>query len=606
MMMAACFNEEILPSEDVKNPAEPTLTIIAIQGEDADSHVVYNPCADGRTVNQTWTEGDAIYVTDGTCVVELPLTDGADTDKGTFSTEEELPFAEDASLVAYYKNEGLQVVSEFGTTKFRLVFDASLLGISQTSNGDMEHLARMNNMVSTEEFVLSAGRYFNLKFERMGVVVPFSLIGLGGKTITKLSLVAEESVFTQVLMKMTMSGGSVLQYRIVAGVNLLLGTDGAGITLSADERFTAYLMLGATEKLTNGMTLTLYATASDGSVYKASVNGGKLKAGKKYMHSKVMTPFKFFDEGEGTEASPYLISTAQHLKDLSSYIKSGFSMKGIHFKLKNDINLSSECGEGIGNWIPRIGTVGVSYGADNTLLGFKGTFDGDGKTIFGLYFNDAEERDVALFGCIAVGGTLKNLHVVGDITAYEHSAGLVAINAGTVSGCTFVGSVTTSDFCAGGIVGCNYNVVIGCSNDGRITSDKKWAGGIVGHMSDGSIMACYNTGSINGDTTGGIVGNVDHVEYEATIDACYHTSETPVVGNINEGTVAVSNCYWASGSVTDAVGTGEATVTGGGHATDWTAAMAVMNSALQDQGWKYDANTDAATKPTEPLKLVKE
>ena len=88
LMMASCSDEEILLNEEVKNYAKPTLTIIATQGEDASTRIAYNP--DGETISLTWTAGDAIYVTDGTYYVELTLTDGEGTNKGTFETTEDL------------------------------------------------------------------------------------------------------------------------------------------------------------------------------------------------------------------------------------------------------------------------------------------------------------------------------------------------------------------------------------------------------------------------------------------------------------------------------------------------------------------------------------
>ncbi len=106
LMMASCSNEEILPNEEVKNNAEPTLTIIATQGEDTDSRIAYNPSADGKTISLTWSEGDAIYVCEAehpSHFIELTLEDGAGTAKGTFTTTEEITWSENEELVAYYK-----------------------------------------------------------------------------------------------------------------------------------------------------------------------------------------------------------------------------------------------------------------------------------------------------------------------------------------------------------------------------------------------------------------------------------------------------------------------------------------------------------------------
>lgn len=602
LMMASCSNEEILPNEEVKNNAEPTLTIIATQGEDADSRIAYTPSADGKTISLTWSEGDAIYVCEAehpSHFIELTLEDGAGTAKGTFTTTEEIPWSENEELVAYYKaNDEMLYIDEEAIYFYPLDYD--FVAQVQTADGNMEHLKNVNYMKS-EAFTYTESAVSNLQFSQMGAIMQLNLSGLSGKTIKELKLALNDGSESFVCYE----SHSIYEVEksFMPYASITFGENGTGIV--ADETFTVYLMLGATE-LTNGKQLTLYATDSDGSIYSASVTGGKVEAGKKYTLSKAMTPFNFFNEGEGTETSPYMISTAQHLKDLSNYINAGFYMEGVHFKLKNNIDLSSECGEGKGNWIPRIGTDGTYFGADDTPLGFKGTFDGDGKTISGFYFNNSNEWDIALFGCIAVGGTLKNLHVQGNITARWYAAGLVAKNCGTVSGCTFTGSVTTDSYAAGGIVSDNRGTVIGCSNSGTINSENDESGGVVGYMNGGNIKACYNTGTIAGTIKGGIVGEINYAGGNVTIDACYHTSETPVVGNINESTVAISNCYWTSSSVTAAVGTGSADVTDGGLTADWNAAMSAMNAALNGSGWQYAKNTDNATKEKEPLKLQKD
>lgn len=609
LMMASCSNEEIFPNEEVKNNAEPTLTIIATQGEDADSRIAYTPSADGKTISLTWSEGDAIYVCEAehpSHFIELTLEDGAGTAKGTFTTTEEIPWSEGEELVAYYKaNDEMLYIDEVMKAIYFYPTDYDYVPQVQTADGNMKHLENVNYMKS-EAFTYTESAVSNLQFSQMGAIMQLNLSGLSGKTIKELKLALNDGSESLVCYEGHYIDGNFTEVEntFKPYASITFGENGAGIV--ADETFTVYLMLGATE-LTNGKQLTLYATDSDGTIYSASVTGGKLEAGKKYTLSKAMESFNFFNEGKGTETSPYMISTAQHLKDLSNYINAGFYMEGVHFKLENNIDLSSEYGEGKGNWIPRIGTDGNDFGADDTPLGFKGTFDGDGKTISGLYFNNSEEGDIALFGCIAVGGTLKNLHVQGNITARWYAAGLVANNCGTVSGCTFTGSVTTYFYDAGGIVGSNRGTVIGCSNSGTITSlqNDDSAGGIVGYMNGGNIKACYNTGTIAGTIKGGIVGEINYAG-NVTIDACYHTSITPVVGNINKSTVTVSNCYWASSSVTAAVGTGSATtVTGGGQTDNWSDAMTAMNTALNGSGWQYVVNTDDATKEKEPLKLLK-
>ena len=70
----------------------------------------------------------------------------------------------------------------------------------------------------------------------------------------------------------------------------------------------------------------------------------------------------------------------------------------------------------------------------------------------------------------------------------------------------------------------------------------------------------------------------------------------------------ISNCYWTG--TDEAVGANDdnkASISGGGAVTgtDWTAAMNAMNSALESEGvgYRYELNTDEATKEVEPLIL---
>jgi hypothetical protein len=84
--------------------------------------------------------------------------------------------------------------------------------------------------------------------------------------------------------------------------------------------------------------------------------------------------------GEGTEASPFLIGTAEKLALLATLINGentdDYNTK--HYKLISDIDLF-DYGinyNGSKGWIP-IGTQGRP---------FKGTFNGKGKSITGLYY----------------------------------------------------------------------------------------------------------------------------------------------------------------------------------------------------------------------------
>ncbi len=594
LMMASCSDEEILLNEEVKNYAEPTLTIIATQGEDASTRIAYNP--DGETISLTWTEGDAIYVTDGTDYVELALTDGEGTNKGTFETTEDLPFEEGAQLKAYYKANEWMYDADYGEFCPLMYYD-----LNQASNGSMDHLKELNYMES-EPFEYQSGTISNLRFTQQGAIMKLSLTGLEGKMVKKLVLMSADG------SNALLNDFSYGTYYYMDKTILTLGQNGAGIALDNSETLTAYFMLGAMD-WGDTKQFKLFAETTGG-VYSASLQGNALEAGEFYSLNKEMTAYKFFANGSGTENDPYQIASVDDLQSLSDWINMELSTENIHFKLMNDIDLSSVCGDGVGNW-QRIGTDGNMYDANDECIGFKGVFDGNGKTINNLYFEDMDATDVGFFGCVANGGVLKDLHVEGSITADWYSGGVACSNHGTISGCTFSGSVTCEDNGAGGIVGFNRGTIEGCSNAGTIkageSAEEDSAGGIAGYMNGGSITACYNTGSVSGDYAGGIVGEINFADGTVSITGCYNTGALSgttytggVVGSINESTVSIENCYWSS--TDNAEGSGSATTTDCfGSTIDWSAAMNAMNSAISD--WEYKVNNDDATKEKEPLKL---
>ncbi len=295
LLMASCSNEEFLPNEEVKNDnAEPTLTIIATQSDDASSRIDYDPSADGKTINLTWTVGDAIYVCEAekpTKFMELTLEEGAGTNTGIFTTSEEIVWEEGAELVAYYKaNEEMYKHYQgnyYLETYFYPVVYNSVTQV-QTADGSMEHLKDVNYMKS-ETFSYEEGTISSLQFSQMGAIMQLNLSGLSGKNVKKLELLLDDASLSLVENEcFTIWAGyfeeAYSNKYYMPSASMTFGEEGAGVV--ADETLTAYLMLGATDA-TEGKTLTLTATTTDGE-YTATVTGGKLEAGKIYSISKAM------------------------------------------------------------------------------------------------------------------------------------------------------------------------------------------------------------------------------------------------------------------------------------------------------------------------------
>ena len=208
----------------------------------------------------------------------------------------------------------------------------------------------------------------------------------------------------------------------------------------------------------------------------------------------------------------------------------------------------------------------------NTNNKYAGTFDGDGHTISGLYFNNPEQDYVGLFGYTASDATVQNVGVidsyfngdlyVGGVVGYNEGTVESCYNTGTVSGDSYVGGVVgynrgTVESCyntgtvsgtgyVGGVVGTNRGTVENCYNTGTVSGASQ-VGGVVGSNDAGTVQNCYNTGRVNGSRyyTGGVIG----LNMGGTAENCYNTGSVSgiesvggVVGyNYNRGTT--KNCY---------------------------------------------------------------
>ena len=187
----------------------------------------------------------------------------------------------------------------------------------------------------------------------------------------------------------------------------------------------------------------------------------------------------------------------------------------------------------------------------NEANSFRGTFDGNDKTITGLYINQTTDN-AGLFGYI-FDAEIKNLKMQNCkvVSKGEHVGNVVGYANGVIiSNCSAEKTeVSGSSDYVGGIVGRVWTSVsiTNCYNTGSVSGGSD-VGGIVGDVLEATITNCYNTGSVSGDRdVGGIVGNVA----EATITNCYNTesvSGSSYVGGIigfcgYSNIVAITNCY---------------------------------------------------------------
>jgi len=214
-----------------------------------------------------------------------------------------------------------------------------------------------------------------------------------------------------------------------------------------------------------------------------------------------------FAGGNGTVANPYQIATAAHLNDVRNYLSS-------HFIMLNNIDLSTATRidgtywNGSAGWNP--------FGTDTD--GFKGTFNGNGFSIIGMYI----KRNIYALGgfCkfLDYTGVIKNLNMVSiEIvkTSGNRTGSLVGSNRGLIYRCSASGSITaTTGAYIGGLVGYNENYTSSIiresfSKVNVITAaDSSYIGGLVG--TNASIIEdCYCSGTVNGKRyVGGFSGSM--------------------------------------------------------------------------------------------------
>lgn len=297
-----------------------------------------------------------------------------------------------------------------------------------------------------------------------------------------------------------------------------------------------------------------------------------------------------FAGGTGTEADPYLISTAEQLAYVATAVNQGVdTFNGKHLKLTLDICLMNL------EWTP-IG---------NSSYRFEGVFDGDGHTIHNLKVSNTTIKSGGLFGetknailknvniadadiKLAAAGragilvgyaihsdtstvVIDNCHVSGKVYLSEGAyAGGVAGNvSGSVANSSASANVSSSSVSSpgitstcriyvGGIAGYCINIT-NCYTTGSISASggnlyhhNSWAGGIVG--TGGTITNCYSTATVTATTyqssyCGGIAGEAGTISNSfstGNLKAKAYSSSNAYVGRIIgelEDSDVIESCY---------------------------------------------------------------
>ena len=254
------------------------------------------------------------------------------------------------------------------------------------------------------------------------------------------------------------------------------------------------------------------------------------------------------DSTWGSQGNPFVISTSQHLKNLSDIVngnrKPVNSVTGKYYGQSISTNATSVNGviTFANCYFVIASDIGTATGnIDFVPIGKNGTYYFAG-TIFGGNDSDATNRTMRTINLNIQSSGVSNVGLFGYV------------KGATISHLTTAGTIV-GGAAVGGLVGYADGVTISnCRNNASI-SGKSFIGGIVGKATNATINASHNTNTIQGSSTnvGGILGGSDTADNNILITSCYNTAKISGIDNVGGITgrfakngdkdVKISNCY---------------------------------------------------------------
>lgn len=195
----------------------------------------------------------------------------------------------------------------------------------------------------------------------------------------------------------------------------------------------------------------------------------------------------------------------------------------------------------------------------NNSNNYTGTFDGNNKTISGLYFNEIRTDDIGLFGYVGSGGSISNVTVIDSyFNGRNDVGGVCGKNQGTIKNCDNTGKVSSKRSKVGGVCGYNYAksgtaTIKNCNNAGEVSANSS-VGGVCGcnEVENGTatIENCDNTGKVSGTSSnvGGVCGlnngTIKNCNSKAEVSGKHQFTGGVCGYNYAEsGTGTITNCY---------------------------------------------------------------
>ena len=170
---------------------------------------------------------------------------------------------------------------------------------------------------------------------------------------------------------------------------------------------------------------------------------------------------------------------------------------------------------------------------NRNIVKYRGTFDGNGKTITNLYINASQtsQNNMGLFGYTyqstiknltfenanvtntqsntgilvgkaGYGSTLQNIKIskTCQIKGGNYTGGIAGELDGNAYNCVNYATVQGTQYIGGlwGMYSRKGNSITACANYGNVTASSEMAGGLVGYFRGGTIQDCANYGDVKG------------------------------------------------------------------------------------------------------------
>lgn len=554
---ASCTNDDFNVNDQ---SAGRSITLKAAQAE-AKTRVGHSDTEPGATdgiIDVRWKSGDAFAL----YASSTPETFTTDNDGKTAYFTGNIPTGS-GSFNAFFPAS--KAVTNEGWA--HNVFDVK--GQRQTGNNNLDHLAAYNYMTASLDEEPNENTLIQFTNEMAVLKFIVTLPG-SGITPTRLTLAAQ--------------GGSPGFYTQKGVTDASLDERSGQVTLElnnivpdANNKFTAYMMVIPIDDLSKQFEFSVACDDGKAYIYRVKYSSPLVYAkGKVYASEldfatggdnyKVASVFDNdiaaktttdlatvqFD-GTGDAESPYLISSALHLKKLVDDVNQLEAYAGKYFKLTTDIHITADEWTPIGDYdVPK--KFSGNFDGDNHVISGKLNGSTTALTYFGLFgyicgtnadrikFENlhitADAYSVANTTC-SLGGCnyyvdFSNCTTTGNVDGEVHAGGINGLNgAVSFSNCHFSGNVQ-GKFNVGGLSHIFSGNVTDCTVSGTISTQYS-CGGLVSQYS-GTMSNCNNYADIFVDNTtsyfqvGGIIGLI--ISDNISITEC-----------TNQGTITVNSSY---------------------------------------------------------------